>query len=291
MRRARTGAAAVAALTLLASTAGPTLALLDAWSISASPNKLVRDRSTQVELTVVNRGLLLANPIGCVRVTIPEGFDVSGAAVADLPSGSSWDASVSGGSGASHVVEFRADGDGDALSGGALVGQTGVFSVTVVGQSAGSFTWPARAFAERNCSGGSFANKAPGITVTAPSPTPSPPPTPAPTPPPTPAPTPAPTPTATAPATITKTFKGQLTTRQITKQYTITAGSGPLRASLDSASAVTLALIGPGGSTIAVAQGAGPTLSVNLSRGTYTLVVTGTGVKVGFRLTVTYPSS
>ena len=222
--RARPGIALVAAAAFLASTAGPAVALLDLWSISASPTKLVRDRSTVVELTVTNNGIALGNPIGCVRVTVPEGFDVAGASVIDLPGGSSWEASVSGGSGASHVLEFRADASGDALEGG-LVGQTGVFGATVVGQKAGSYSWPSRAYKERNCSGGSFGSKSLGITVTAPSPTPTPPPTPVPTPPP--APTPPPTPAATPRPTPAPTMP-PATAPAATPRPTVRPGAAPV---------------------------------------------------------------
>ena len=206
MRRiafARSAAAAAFALLLLIATTGPALALLDLWSISAAPKTLTAHQETRIELTVTNEGIALDNPIGCVRITVPDRFEVSDAGVVSSPAGTSWKGSVSGASGSSHVVEFRAEADDDVLEGGLLAKGTGVFSVDVVGLEPGTWSWPARAWSQRNCSGGAFAAKSLSIAVKSPASTPTPPPTATPTATPsgTPTPTAGATPTPTRPAT------------------------------------------------------------------------------------------
>jgi hypothetical protein len=201
-------AAAFLAVVAAASVPSPAAALLDLWSIAASPAGLTRDRTTDVELTATNTGAILDNDIRCIEVTIPGSFDVLSAAVVEVPPGDEWDAGVSGGSGSSHVADFRADSDGDGLEGGLLGGdESGVFAVRVVAGSTGSFTWIARAYRDRDCDGGSFAQKSLGFTVVAPAPSPTPAPTPTPTPSPTPKPVATPVPSPTPNATPTPTTR------------------------------------------------------------------------------------
>lgn len=190
--RLRLAGACLLAVLAIAAGASPAAALLDLWSISASPTTFEAGEPTTVKFTVTNKGALLDNDIGCVEVAIPGAFEVLNTGVVDTPSGKSWDAGDSGGSGSGRTAVFRADSDSDALEGGLLSGdESAVFSVRVEAGSAGSSSWAAHAWSDRNCDGGLFAPKS--ISITA-SPAPTPNPTPTPTPKPTPAPTPTPTP-------------------------------------------------------------------------------------------------
>ena len=200
---ARVIAAGLLAATALGVAPGPAAALLDLWTISASPTSLNQADAVTVKFTVTNKGAILDSDIGCVEVTIPDAFEVVSTAVVDTPSGKSWDAGDSG-SGSGRTAEYRADSDGDALEGGLLGGdERAIFSVKVDPGSAGGFTWTARAYRDRGCDGGLFAPVQLSVNVApepSPTPTPKPPATPTPTPRPTPTPTPRPaaTPTPTA---------------------------------------------------------------------------------------------
>ena len=193
--RIRLAGASLLAVVAIAAGATPAAALLDLWSISASPTTFQAGEPTTVKFTVTNKGAILDNDIGCVEVSIPGSFEVLNTGVVDTPSGKSWDAGDSGGSGSGRVARFRAESDSDALEGGLLAGdELAVFSVRVEAGSAGSSTWAAHAWSDRDCDGGLFAAKSISITVS-PAPTPNPTPTPTPNPTPTLKPTPAPTPT------------------------------------------------------------------------------------------------
>lgn len=137
-----------------------------------------------------------------------------------------------------------------------------------------------------------------GPTATpAPTASPTPAPTPIPTPTPTPAPTATPTPAPTAtpspsPAPVTTTFSGTVNAANPSRSYAVSTGTGTLRASVKASkgSVVTLSLRAADGTVLATAQSSAPSLSVAVTRGTYTLVVTGSGAKASFTLTVTSPS-
>jgi hypothetical protein len=197
--RMRLAGSSLLAVLAIAAGATPAAALLDLWSISASPTTFQAGEPTTVKFTVTNKGAILDNDIGCVEVSIPGSFEVLNTGVVDTPSGKSWDAGDSGGSGSGRTAVFRADRDSDALEGGLLSGdESAVFSVRVEAGSAGSSTWAAHAWSDRGCDGGLFAPKSISITVS-PAPTPNPTPTPKPTPTPTPTPTPQPTPSPLLP--------------------------------------------------------------------------------------------
>ena len=195
---ARVVAAGLLAVAALGSAPAPAAALLDLWTITASPTSLDHGAAVTVKFTVTNKGAILDSDIGCVEVTIPEAFDVISTAVVDTPTGKSWDAGDSG-SGSGRTAEYRADSDGDALEGGLLGGdESAIFSVKVDPRSAGGFDWKARAYADNSCDGGLFATVWLSVSVApepSPTPTPKPPATPTPTPRPTPTATPTPTPT------------------------------------------------------------------------------------------------
>jgi hypothetical protein len=203
---ARVIAAGLLAATALGVAPGPAAALLDLWTISASPTSLNQADAVTVKFTVTNKGAILDSDIGCVEVTIPDAFEVVSTAVVDTPSGKSWDAGDSG-SGLGRTAEYRADSDGDALEGGLLGGdERAIFSVKVDPGSAGGFTWTARAYRDRGCDGGLFAPVQLSVNVApepSPTPTPKPPATPTPTPRPTPTPTPRPAATPTPTPTPT----------------------------------------------------------------------------------------
>jgi hypothetical protein len=193
----RLAGASLLAVGAIATGATPAVALLDVWTISASPTTVQAGEPTTVKFTVTNKGAILDNDIGCLEVSIPGSFEVLNTGVVDTPSGKSWDAGDSGGSGSGRVARFRAESDSDALEGGLLAGdESAVLSVRVDAGSAGSSTWAAHAWSDRDCDGGLFAAKSISITVSpVPTPNPSPTPNPTPTPKPTPAPTPTPRPT------------------------------------------------------------------------------------------------
>jgi hypothetical protein len=203
---ARVVAAGILAAAALGSVPAPAAALLDLWTIAASPTSLDQGEAVTVKFTVTNKGAILDSDIGCVEVTIPEAFDVISTAVVDTPSGKSWNAGDSG-AGSGRVAVYRADSDGDALEGGLLGGdESAIFSVKVDPGSAGGFDWKARAYADNSCDGGLFATVWLSISVApepSPTPTPKPPATPTPTPRPTPTPTPHPTATPTPTPTPT----------------------------------------------------------------------------------------
>ena len=123
-------------------------------------------RPPTVKFTVTNKGAILDNDIGCVEVSIPGAFEVLDTGVVDTPSGKAWDFGDSGGSGLGRVAVYRADSHSDALEGGLLSGdELAVFSVRVDAGSAGGSTWTARAWSDRSCDGGLFAQKSISITV------------------------------------------------------------------------------------------------------------------------------
>ena len=190
------GALAVAAL---GQAAAPASALVDLWTITASPAAMEVDKDTTVQFTVTNLGIV-TDTIGCVEVSIPGVFELKEVKLVDLPSGKHWKTGKSGGSGSTQTAEYRAEQDSDALTGG----QTAVFKVKVKANSVGAFTWTARAWSSRSCDGGEFLAVllpivvGPDLTPTpTPTPTPTSTPTPRPTATPTPRPTPRPTPTPT----------------------------------------------------------------------------------------------
>ena len=178
-------------LTILAA---PVAAALRANTIVADPLILTQGNTKTVDLTVTNVGSGGGGEeIGCVTVQVPGAFDTLDASIAQLPSGYTWKASISGASGSSVLVKFQSEK-------GRLIGGTkqeqAVFRVRVTPTGTGTKTWDTTAYNDKNCSGGPF----PGIPlafVIAPDVTPTPDPTPDPTPKPTPKPTPDPTPDPT----------------------------------------------------------------------------------------------
>lgn len=142
-------------------------------------------------------------------------------------------------------------------------------------------------------------SSAPTATPTAvPTPDPTVAPTPAPTTAPTPTPTPSATPTTTAtpsptPSTATTTFSGTVNAKQRTRSYALACSTGPVTLTLKTVVAgVSVSLVSTTGQTMGtasmtIAQGAS-TVSVMVPAGSYSVVVTGTGTKASFTVTVTY---
>ena len=95
----------------IAAGAAPVAALVDLWSITASPTTFQAGEPTTVKFTVTNKGAILDDDIGCVEVSIPGSFEVLNTGVVDTPSGKSWDDGDSGGSGSGRIAVFRADSD------------------------------------------------------------------------------------------------------------------------------------------------------------------------------------
>ena len=200
---ARVLAAGALAVAALGHTAQPASALVDLWTITASPAVIEQGKDATVQFTVTNLGIL-TDTIGCVEVSIPGSFELKEVKLVKLPSGKHWKTGSSGGSGSSRVAEYRAEHDSDALVGG----QTAVFKVKVKAATAGAFTWTARAWSSRSCDSGEFLAVSlaivvgPDLTptptpVSTPTPTPVPSPTATPRPAPSPSPTPTPRPTPT----------------------------------------------------------------------------------------------
>jgi hypothetical protein len=189
---ARFVAAGVLAVAALGHAAAPASALVDLWTITASPAVIEQGKDANVLFTVTNLGIL-TDTIGCVEVSIPGSFELKEVKLVQLPSGKHWKTGSSGGSGSTRTAEYRAEQDSDALVGG----QTAVFKVKVKAATAGAFTWTARAWSSRSCDSGEFL-AVPLAIVVGPdlTPTPTPAPTPTPTPTPSPSPTPHPTPIA-----------------------------------------------------------------------------------------------
>ena len=67
-------------------------------------------------------------------------------------------------------------------------------------------------------------------------------------------------------------------------------GTGTASATLkiSKGSGLSLSVLAPDGTLMATSQGSSPSLTVSVVTGTYTFVVTGTGSKATFSLTVTY---
>lgn len=194
MRRARSAAVTCAAVLALV-VSSPVLAALRAWTIDASPRTLEVGKSTNVDLTVTNVGTGGGGEeIGCVTVLIPGAFDLSSASITSLPSGYKWKASVSGASGSSRMALFQSEQG--RLVGGSAQEQAGL-RVKVTADTAGTHTWTATAYNDKNCNGGQFP--AVGLTITGVATQPTPTQTPTPRPTATPRPTPAPTPVPTSP--------------------------------------------------------------------------------------------
>ncbi len=172
---------------------GPALGAEGAWELSRSPAGFVAGATATIRL-VVGPGPELDDDVGCVTVTIPPAFDVTGVAILAAPAGANWTVAASG----TTIVVAHAVGGGDRLEG--ATGQSITIGVTVTGSAVGNYSWTADADRSQNCMDGPDAAKSFGVAITAapptpaPTPPPTPPPTPAPTPPPGATPTPAPTP-------------------------------------------------------------------------------------------------
>jgi hypothetical protein len=180
--------AAVVALSLPATASAESIL----WSMTASPLATTTGAATTFTLTATNEdplaALLSSSEIGCVEVTLPANFSVSGASVTGSNAGGSWHVdSVVG-----NRVRVHVNSGGDRLE---LLGWV-QFQVTASASSTGSLTWAGRAYRDDNCGGsGALLGVPPIVVVTGPTITPTPLPTPVPTP--TPTPRPSPTPTAT----------------------------------------------------------------------------------------------
>jgi hypothetical protein len=197
MRTPRVAALALGGLVALVGYASPARAESALWTLVATPLTASTGSLTTFSLTATNEDpLALLNSdaeIGCIRVTLPDLFEVRGAAVVSATTGSTWSASISG-----QAVTVRTSSGGDRLE---LLDSVR-FTITALPLSAGELAWGSRAYRDQGCSGtGALLGIPPVVLVIGPAVTPTPAPTPtlAPTPSPSQAPTPAPTPTPRQP--------------------------------------------------------------------------------------------
>lgn len=185
--------ALLAVLLLVAGGRSPVAAESVLWTVVASPLAATTGALTTFSLVATNEdplaALLSSSEIGCVVVTVPENFDVRGAAVQSATTGSTWSASPNG-----NVVTVRTSSGGDRLELLDLVR----FTIAAMPMSTGSIAWQSRAHRDQSCGGsGALLDVPPIVVVSGPAVTPTPSPTPVPTSAPTPRPTPLPAPTTT----------------------------------------------------------------------------------------------
>ena len=186
-RAARHGAALVAVVLTSWGLVGATFvprtdgAVVAPWTATASPTTLTQGQPTSIVLTVT---ALPLTTIGCVRVSIPAGFTVTG-----WSAQSPWTAQLVS-SGPPTVIQFNVASPAQVIANGASVR----LSITATPTASLLGSWTVTAY--RGTTSGTPQNGG-AITlvafVIAPAPTPTP--TPTPTPRPTATPTPTPTPT------------------------------------------------------------------------------------------------
>lgn len=174
----------------LAGVPSPTRAESALWTLVATPLTVSTGSPTTFSLTATNEDplVLLSSDaeIGCVRVTLPDIFEVQGAAVVSATTGSTWSASISG-----RTVTVRTSSGGDRLE---LLDSVR-FTITALPLSAGELAWSSRAYRDEGCGGsGALLGVPPVVLVIGPAATPTSAPTPTPAPTPSQAPTIAPTP-------------------------------------------------------------------------------------------------
>lgn len=184
----RFAAVAIGGAVVLGVVASPVRAESALWTLVATPLTSSTGSPTNFSLTATNEDplALLSNDaeIGCVRVTLPDIFEVQGAAVVSSTTGPTWSASITG-----RTVTVRTMNGGDRL---ALLDAVR-FTITALPLSAGELAWSATAHRDLGCGGaGALLGIPPVVLVTGPSVTP----TPAPTL--TPSPTPVPVPSGPA---------------------------------------------------------------------------------------------
>ncbi|HEY4634293.1 MAG TPA: hypothetical protein VIH00_10280, partial [Candidatus Limnocylindrales bacterium] len=165
--------------------------------------------------------------LGCVKIRIPDAFDVDDATVTDEPSGTDWSASIGG----STTVTVQASNGGDRL-GPDTPNLSVTVEIDVTGTVPGKHDWIGDAYASEDCADGFDDPLTVAVTIRStptspPTPAPTAPPTPQPTPVPTPAPTPAPTPTPepTSASTPTPAPTGTSTSAPTTPAPTATGPS------------------------------------------------------------------
>jgi len=229
-RRAESGLAVSAiALVFLLLVPATVLASLRQMTIDASPTSLASGNQVAVTLNVQNTGDSGGGQeIGCIRLSIPGSFAVTGASVVSVKGVTvalvhGWVAIVSGSS--PTIVTFKEPKDLNVLV-GLPIGDRAVFRISGTPSGSGSMSWTATAYdhptlgtTDPTCGSGAFLPQtllfsvSGGAPTPTPTPPPTPPPTPLPTPAPTPVPTPAPTPVPTPAPTSAPTATPQPTTR------------------------------------------------------------------------------
>jgi hypothetical protein len=153
------------------------------WSVDADRASVPKNDSTAVRLTFTAQ-----DPVGCVKVLLPNRYQVDSAAVVSVSHGADWSASIGGGS--THWVTAQAASNGnDRLEGGDQL----VLRITVTGRISGRVDWRAWAYDKRDCNDAIGQSDGIAMTVSGAAPTPNPTPKPTPKPKPTPHATPVPT--------------------------------------------------------------------------------------------------
>jgi hypothetical protein len=188
-------AAFVAAACLLSAvSATPAAAAAADWRISRSPGTVDEGEKTTITVIFSNLGGPDGNDdLGCVKIKIPNAFEVDSAHVTDDPNGTSWSASTSG----STTVTIKASNGGDRLDADSP-NDSVTAKIVVTGTDPGHHDWTANAFRSQDCDDDFDEPHTLGMAVKAkPTPKPTAKPTPRPTAHPTPAPTPKPKPKPT----------------------------------------------------------------------------------------------
>jgi hypothetical protein len=156
------------------------------WSVDADRASVPKNDSTAVRLTFTAH-----DRVGCVRVLVPNSYNIGSAAVVSASHGANWSTSIGGSS--THWVTAKAVNNGnDSLEAGDQL----VLRITVSGTASGRADWRAWAYDKRDCD--DEVGQSNGITMTVSGAAPTPHPTPKPSPKPKPKPKPTPTPHATA---------------------------------------------------------------------------------------------
>lgn len=157
------------------------------WQISRSPSSMGSGASTTFHIIFSNLGGPGGtDDLGCVKIAIPVGLDVSSATVTGKQAGTTWAASIGG----LTTVTIKPSSGGDRLNAGSS--DQVETDIVVSGLGLGSLVWTANAFESQNCT--TSFNDPVILSILSPTPVPTPKPTSVPTI----APTPTPRPTASA---------------------------------------------------------------------------------------------
>ncbi len=196
-RASGTVAGLVVAFAVFGLTLAPVVAAANTtWTVSSDKSQVGLLVSSDVEVTITNTTSVNQQGewIGCVTISLPSAYALTGASIVSVSNGGPW--SITRGS---RSATARAINSGDSLRGDPEDDSV-VVRLTLRGQFLSSADWAVQVWEKKDCESGEDMIKSLPMAVvllSLPTPTPTPPPTPAPTPVPTPRPTPKPTPVPT----------------------------------------------------------------------------------------------